>query len=132
MPLDRPKVVATLCLIDFHTPTISLVSQLVKYCFFSVTDVVGLYFNFSLHSGVCCRDICRFRCVLILVKVEQVVKEQIGVMPISFILSQDSIELNFASDHFFLRKVTYFASDHLDQFIDFYYWMEECRFILQL
>lgn len=104
MPLDRPKVVATLCLIDFHTPTISLVSQLVKYCFFSVTDVVGLYFNFSLHSGVCCRDICRFRCVLILVKVEQVVKEQIGVMPISFILSQDSIELNFASDHFFFEK----------------------------
>uniref|UniRef100_A0A0V0GWA9 Putative ovule protein n=1 Tax=Solanum chacoense TaxID=4108 RepID=A0A0V0GWA9_SOLCH len=59
-----------------------------------------MHLNFNLDSGICCRDICHFRCVMILVKVGQVITEEIGVMPISLLLLEDSIELHFASDHF--------------------------------
>uniref|UniRef100_M1DFG1 Diacylglycerol kinase variant B n=1 Tax=Solanum tuberosum TaxID=4113 RepID=M1DFG1_SOLTU len=52
---------------------------------FSITDVVGLHLNFNLNSGICYRDICHFRCVMILVKVGQVITEEIGVMPISLL-----------------------------------------------
>uniref|UniRef100_M1DWH5 Diacylglycerol kinase variant B n=1 Tax=Solanum tuberosum TaxID=4113 RepID=M1DWH5_SOLTU len=67
---------------------------------FSITDAVGLHLNFNLDSGICCRDICHFRCVMIQVKVGRVITEEIGVMPISLLLLEDSIELHFASDHF--------------------------------
>ncbi|KAH0738260.1 hypothetical protein KY290_036965 [Solanum tuberosum] len=67
---------------------------------FPITDVVGIHLNFNLDSGICCSDICHFRCVMILVKVGQVITEEIGVMPISLLLLEDNIELHFASDHF--------------------------------
>ncbi|KAH0685954.1 hypothetical protein KY285_016503 [Solanum tuberosum] len=67
---------------------------------FSITDVVGLHLNFNLDSGICCRDIRHFRCVMIPVKVGEVITEEIKVMPISLLLLEHSIELHFASDHF--------------------------------
>ncbi|KAH0689316.1 hypothetical protein KY289_016674 [Solanum tuberosum] len=67
---------------------------------FPITDVVGLHLNFNLDSGICCRDIRHFRCVMILVKVGQVITEEIRVIPISLLLLEDSIELHFVSDHF--------------------------------
>uniref|UniRef100_M1C463 Diacylglycerol kinase variant B n=1 Tax=Solanum tuberosum TaxID=4113 RepID=M1C463_SOLTU len=67
---------------------------------FTIIDAVGIHLNFNLDSGICYRDICHFRCVMILVKVGQVITEEIGVIPISLLLLEDSIELHFASDHF--------------------------------
>ncbi|KAH0704899.1 hypothetical protein KY290_009585 [Solanum tuberosum] len=67
---------------------------------FPITDAVGLHLNFNLDTGICCRDICHFRCVMILVKVGQVIAEEIRVMLISLLLLDDNIELHFASDNF--------------------------------
>lgn len=40
--LDRPKVVPTICPNNFTSPLT------IRYCFFSLTDEVGLHLNFIL------------------------------------------------------------------------------------
>lgn len=110
MPQDSPKAVPALCLTDFSIPSFSLVGQLIRY--FNLLNqelllrIVKLCTNPLLQalsykhhlSGVCCRDICHVRCVMVLVKVGQYVKEALGVLPNSLI-SKESITSHFASDH---------------------------------